>query len=173
MIEIATEPREVIENIADRAHFLPVHSTKVDDFQVIIDGPRATQRTLGKGRNLKGEKIDVESVATYHGPAVQFTRLAWAYPMVLINAHVPIDAKRLLLRFGVILKAGVGVTLPPKVLEAHVAAARDGYHQDVAIWEHKCWRDRPVLAEGDGPIGEVRKWYASFFSQPSQSEAAE
>lgn len=171
-LEIATQAREVIENVADKAHFLPVHNTRVDDFEVIIDGPRATQRSVGKGRNLKGEKIDVLSVATYHGPAVQFTHLAWAYPMVLINAHLPIDEKRLLMRFGVTLKVGEGVKLPPQVLEAHVAAARDGYFQDVAIWENKCWRDTPILADGDGPIGKVRSWYASFFEYGSPSTAS-
>lgn len=163
-IEIATQPREVIENIADRAHFLPVHDTRIDDFEVIIDGPRATQRTQGRGHNLKGEPIPVESIATYHGPAVQITRLGWAYPMVLINAHVPIEENKLLLRFGVSLRAGEGVTLPPAVLEAHVAAARNGYFEDVAIWENKRWRDQPLLADGDGPIAEVRKWYASFLT---------
>lgn len=164
-IEIATQPREVIENIADLAHFLPVHKTLIDDFEVIIDGPRATQRSLGRGHNLKGEPIPVVSVATYHGPAIQFTRLQWAYNMVLINAHIPIEENKLLLRFGVILEAGTGVTLRPEVLEAHVAAARNGYFEDVAIWENKCWRDQPVFADGDGPIGEVRKWYASFFTE--------
>ncbi|MGB5683419.1 MAG: Rieske 2Fe-2S domain-containing protein [Polyangiales bacterium] len=162
-IEIATQPREVIENIADLAHFLPVHNTLIDDFEVVIDGPRATQRTVGRGHNLKNEPIPVVSVATYHGPAIQFTRLEWAYDMVLINAHIPVEQNRLLLRFGVMLKTGEGVTLPPQVLEAHVAAARDGYFEDVAIWENKRWRDEPMLADGDGPIGEVRKWYSSFF----------
>ncbi|MCA9532578.1 MAG: Rieske 2Fe-2S domain-containing protein [Myxococcales bacterium] len=164
---IKTEPREVIENIADRAHFLPVHATKIDEFEVIIDGPRATQRTLGKGRNLRGEKIDVVSVATYHGPAIQFTDLAWAYPMMLVNAHIPIDKDRLLLRFGVAVKTGVGVVLPPEVMSAVVAAARDGYFQDVAIWENKKWRDTPVLADGDGPIGRIRDWYKGFFAEAS------
>jgi 3-ketosteroid 9alpha-monooxygenase subunit A len=163
-IEIATQSREVIENIADLAHFMPVHNTLIDDFKVIIDGPRATQHSVGRGHNLKGEPIPVVSVATYHGPSIQFTRLEWAYDMVLINAHIPIEENRLLLRFGVILKSGEGVTLPPEVIEAHVAAARNGYFQDVAIWEHKRWRDQPLFADGDGPIGEVRKWYTSFFS---------
>ncbi len=162
-MEIATRPREVIENIADSAHFLPVHNTRIDDFEVIFDGPRATQRSVGRGRDLEGERIPVVSTATYHGPAVQFTRLEWAYDMVLINAHIPVDEDRLLLRFGVVLKAGEGVTLPPAVLEAHIAAARDGYFEDVAIWENKRWRDQPIFADGDGPIGEVRKWYDSFF----------
>ena len=162
-IEIATQPREVIENIADLAHFLPVHNTLIDGFEVVIEGPRATQRTVGRGHNLKNEPIPVVSVATYHGPAIQFTHLQWAYDMVLINAHIPVEEDRLLLRFGVMLKAGEGATLPPAVLEAHVAAARDGYFEDVAIWENKRWRDEPMLADGDGPIGEVRKWYSSFF----------
>ena len=30
--------REVIENIADLAHFLPVHNTRIHDFKVIVDG---------------------------------------------------------------------------------------------------------------------------------------
>jgi 3-ketosteroid 9alpha-monooxygenase subunit A len=91
------------------------------------------------------------------------TRLQWAYDMVLINSHIPIEDNKLLLRFGVILKAGKGVTLAPEVLEAHVAAARNGYFEDVAIWENKRWREQPLLTDGDGPIAEVRKWYNSFF----------
>ena len=171
-IEIATHPREVIENIADLAHFMPVHNTLIDDFKVVIDGPRATQHSLGRGHNLKGEPIPVVSVATYHGPAIQFTRLQWAYDMVLINAHTPIEHDKLLLRFGVILKAGEGVTIPPAVLEAHVAAARNGYFEDVAIWENKRWRDQPIFADGDGPIGEVRKWYASFYPDATADATA-
>ena len=166
-ITIATQPREVVENVADLAHFKPVHGQLIDDFEMTIDGPRAIQRTVGRGRNLKGEPIPVESVATYHGPAIQLTRLAWAFDMVLINTHVPIDHHNLVLRFGVSLRAGEGVTLPPQVIDAHVAAARDGYFQDVAIWEHKRWRERPVLADGDGPIPQLRKWYRSFYGQPS------
>ncbi len=166
-IEIATHPREVIENIADHAHFLPVHNTLIDDFSVTIDGPRATQRSIGRGHNLRMEPIEVVSVATYHGPAVQITHLQWAYDMVLINAHLPIAENQLLLRFGVMLKAGAGVTLPPEVLEAHVAAARDGYFEDVAIWENKRWREQPILVDGDGPIAEIRKWYGTFFERPS------
>lgn len=162
-IPIRTQPREVIENVADRAHFRPVHNQRVNEFKMTIEGHKATQKIWGPGMNLKGEKIEVESTAIYHGPAIQFTRLAWAYPMVLINAHVPIDEENLVLRFGVTLFAGEGVDLPQQVIDMHVAAARDGYHQDVAIWENKKWRDKPLLADGDGPIGELRRWYSEFY----------
>jgi len=164
-VTIATQPREVIENIADRAHFGPVHGQFIDDFEMIIDGPRAIQRTMGRGGTLDGKPIPVKTVATYHGPAVQFTHLGWAYDMVLINAHVPIDEDQLQLRFGVSLRTGEGTKIDRKVILRHVAAARDGYFQDVAIWEHKRWRDRPLLADGDGPIGKIREWYQSFFAE--------
>lgn len=169
-ITIATQAREVIENIADRAHFLPVHRQNVESLELIIDGPRATQRTRGRGGTLDGKPIPVETVATYHGPAVQFTRLLWAYDMVLINAHIPIDERRLLLRFGVILRIPEGATLSRDVVLQHVAAARDGYFQDVAIWEHKRWRDQPLLADGDGPIGDIRQWYQSFLAETPVSD---
>jgi len=166
-ITIETQPREVVENVADSAHFLPVHNQMIDDFEMTVDGPRATQRTVGRGTNLRGEAIPVKTVATYHGPAVQFTRLGWAFPMVLINTHVPIDDESLVLRFGVSIQIGAGVKLDQRIIDAHVAAARDGYFQDVAIWEHKRWRDPPRLVAEDGPIGKLRRWHRSFFTDPS------
>lgn len=162
-IEIATQQREVIENIADRAHFLPVHGTRIDEFHVSFDGPHATQRAVGGGHDLLGNPHPVDSTATYHGPAVQYTHLGEGTHMKLINAHLPIDGERLLLRFGVLVEEG-GTPLHPKLLDAHVRATRDGYFQDVAIWEHKRWRDRPTFADGDGPIGEVRRWFSQFFA---------
>jgi 3-ketosteroid 9alpha-monooxygenase subunit A len=63
------------------------------------------------------------------------------------------------------VRAGEGVTLPPAVLKGYIGAARDGYLEDVAIWENKRWRDQPIFADGDGPIGKVRKWYTSFYPE--------
>ena len=75
---------------------------------------------------------------------------------------MPIEDKKLVLRFGVSLRKPEDTELSQQVIDMHVAAARDGYFQDVAIWEHKCWRDRPILSDADGPIHKVRKWYQSF-----------
>jgi 3-ketosteroid 9alpha-monooxygenase subunit A len=45
-----------------------------------------------------------------------------------------------------------------------IDALQEGYFQDVAIWEHKRWQDQPMLCDGDGPIDELRKWYAQFYA---------
>ena len=39
----------------------------------------------------------------------------------------------------------------------------------IPIEENKCWRDQPVFADGDGPIGEIRKRYTSFFTDATVS----
>jgi hypothetical protein len=34
---------------------------------------------------------------------------------------------------------------------------------DVPIWEHKAYRERPALVPGDGPIGTLRAWARQFY----------
>jgi 3-ketosteroid 9alpha-monooxygenase subunit A len=51
---------------------------------------------------------------------------------------------------------------------------RDGYLQDVQIWENKIYLDRPILCDGDGPIGEFRRWYSQFYTPRNEAaDAAE
>jgi hypothetical protein len=35
--------------------------------------------------------------------------------------------------------------------------------QDIPIWEHKIYRAKPQLCNGDGPINQFRKWAAQFY----------
>ena len=46
--------------------------------------------------------------------------------------------------------------------------------QDIVIWEHKRYIERPVLCDGDGPIGLFRKWVRQFYPQlPSEAPQEE
>jgi 3-ketosteroid 9alpha-monooxygenase subunit A len=40
----------------------------------------------------------------------------------------------------------------------------------VAIWENKCFRQVPVLCDGDGPIMKLREWYAGFYDDNHPAE---
>jgi 3-ketosteroid 9alpha-monooxygenase subunit A len=164
MKTIATHPREIIENVADRAHFSTVHNTKVTEFENEFDGHRAVQRSAGIAYPRAGGTDEFKIVATYHGPGYQVSQMDSKLPNVLVNCHTPIDHGSLHLRFGVKLKK-VG---PLDKIEGYAATYVDnlalGFGEDVAIWEHKQWRDRPVLCDGDGPITKLRKWYAQFYA---------
>jgi hypothetical protein len=46
------------------------------------------------------------------------------------------------------------------------AIIRDLEHQmaqDIPIWEHKAYHERPALCDGDGPFGVYRRWMRQFF----------
>jgi len=164
MAIIETQPREVVENVADVAHFPNVHGNQVLSFEATFDGPSATQATRTTGYDKRGRLTEQRTVATYYGPAIQFSEMDGEYPTVILNAHVPIDENRLELRMGLLVhgidyETKLGRTLG----EMWIDALQEGYFQDVAIWEHKRWQDQPMLCDGDGPIDELRKWYAQFY----------
>lgn len=42
-IEVKTHPREIVENVADKAHFQPIHGTHIDYFENKYEGHTALQ----------------------------------------------------------------------------------------------------------------------------------
>lgn len=178
-IEIRTQPREVMENVADLAHFEFVHGMKaVTHFENIFEGHTARQIMRGEG-----EIGVMQSDATYFGPGYQVTEMTAIFESRLLNANTPVDENTLHLWFGVMMKkeemqedirqlmsAFLEYDFPEimddvgaqKIVELYTQRMRQGYYEDVQIWEHKIYRDKPVLCDGDGPINKLRKWYSQF-----------
>lgn len=163
LIRVKTHPREIVENVADSAHFPTVHQTHVSLFENIYEGHKATQHTKGTATPPKGGTDAFEIWATYHGPAFQLSDMKGVLHVKLLLAHTPIDDGQLDLRFAVTLKKAGART--DEFAELYVENLRLGFHQDIAIWEHKVFRPVPRLVEGDGPLGKLRKWYSQFYQE--------
>ncbi len=162
LLELRTHPREVVENVVDSAHFLPVHRNRPLRFENEFDGVRAIQRSEGTGTEehaTTGYRLE----AIYYGPGYQITRMDSVVPTILVNAHTMVREDLLHLRFGLMIPANPVTPYPDDYVRFYVATLMNGFKQDAAIWEHKVYRDRPVLCDGDGPIEELRRWYAQFF----------
>lgn len=159
-ITIRTQPREIVENVADRAHFPRVHGTHVERFDNEFVDHMAIQRSAGVAYPRGGGSDRFELTATYYGPAYQVTEMQSFVPNRLVNAHTPIDAHTLHLRFGVML-----LKKAEKYADAYVKNLQVGFAEDIEVWEHKLWRDRPTLCDGDGPIGALRRWYRQFYPE--------
>ena len=54
-------------------------------------------------------------------------------------------------------------------IKAYMDNLKHGFEDDLAVWEAKVYRDAPVLCDGDGPIGRLRRWYRQFY--PAGAEA--
>jgi 3-ketosteroid 9alpha-monooxygenase subunit A len=171
---IRTHPREIVENMADRAHFPRVHATEVDQFDFTVDAHTCTQTTKGRAF-FEGNRVDpFGSVTTYHGPGYLLMRMNGQLQNFMLIAHTPIDETSLDLRMAVTIKVVGGDKEKTKgFVGQYVKNLKDGFEDDIKIWENKVFRDKPLLIAEDGPIGNLRRWYKQFYQQQPQTPSAQ
>ena len=169
-ITVKTHPREIVENVADSAHFPVVHRTNVDVFENHYEAHMATQHTVGTATPPQGGVDNFDIRATYYGPAFQYSDMQGYLHSRLFLAHTPVSENELHLRFAVSLKRSGPKT--EEFAKFYVENLRLGFHEDIEIWENKVFRERPRLCDGDGPIGKLRLWYSQFYDQKPEARHA-
>lgn len=137
IVQIKTHPHAIAENVADSGHFIPVHGTHVDEFENIYEAHTATQIAKGVAYPLGGGTDRFQNKATYYGPGFQISEMSGFLESRLLNAHTPIGQNLLDLRFAVLLKKSGDEKLMETYSEKYVENLRQGFFQDVRIWEHK------------------------------------
>ena len=193
---VRTHGKEIIENMADRAHFAFVHGGKTLRFDVTFDGHTVSQDAEIQS-HPDNVKIIPESApqwwkdritdpdrepgrsqgrATYYGPAVMYfesTMRAFEvdFRTIWLNYHVPINSEEVDLCSGVIM-APVGDTPIPEQFRAiYPEVAHAAFAQDIEIWKDKIYRADPILSDADGPILKLRRWYDQFYRPRNASPA--
>jgi len=166
---IQTNCRELIDNMADVAHFGPVHGAPVREFKNIIEGHVYSQVLTGGSERL-AEEGDLYSEATYEGPAYMTTYMEGQLDgqrvvSRLLVSHVPIDTESFDLRFGVMVRKNPSLSEDEnrRLAEIYVGQNQEAFFQDVEIWHTKTRVDNPVLCDGDGPVNRLRQWYQQFY----------
>ena len=162
---IKTHPREIVENLADRAHFPRVHNTEIEDFAFDVAGHTATQRVKGRALLPGGGVDNFQSSTTYHGPGYLLMRMDGALQNYMLVAHTPVDHGQLDLRMGVMLKIVGDRQRTEGYVDLYMKNLKAGFEDDIRIWENKLYREQPVLCDGDGPITQLRRWYRQFYRQ--------
>jgi len=165
---IKTHPREIVDNLADKAHFAFVHNTTIDDFAFEVDGHTATQRTKGRAFLANGGVDQFSSSTTYHGPGYLLMRMDGALQNYMLFAHTPVSENSLDLRMAVMLKIVGDRNKTEGYVAGYLDNLKKGFEDDMKIWEHKIYREPALLCDGDGPIGKLRKWYRQFYGNGSE-----
>lgn len=174
---INTNNRELVDNIADMAHFDVVHGAPPVYFANLFEGHKVTQLMVGSSARLSGDSV-LTSRATYHGPACLFVDMVGAFDgttirSILITCNTPIDANSFRLHYGVLVEKipGLSEAENAAIAKQYVEQAQNALLEDVAIWDSKVRIDNPVLCEGDGPIYQARRWYEQFYVDAAQVSA--
>jgi hypothetical protein len=69
-------------------------------------------------------------------------------------------------RFSFMAKKVGNDSMTENVRKAFIAEIERQLGQDIPIWEHKRMVERPMLCDGDGPIGIFRRWAKQFYIDP-------
>ena len=163
LLHIKTHPREVVENLADKAHFGPIHGTKIEKFSNEYNGHIGIQRSKGIAYPRGGGEDPFESQSTYYGPGYMLTVMKSVLPNILLLAHTPIDQNSLHLRFGAMIDQSNLKEGGEKFAAQYKENLLIGFSEDIVLWDNKVYRPRPMLCDGDGDIGALRRWYATFY----------
>lgn len=169
LIPIHTNCRELVDNMADKAHFGPVHASAALKFENTFHKHMCVQHMQGKSPRLAGDSI-LTTTATYYGPAYMITRMTGEMNGVpveslLLVSHVPITTESFDLRFGVMVKLFPGMSKEDSdaMVKGYVALSQEAFFEDVQFWHTKVRVDNPILCDGDGPINRLRQWYNQFY----------
>ena len=168
--------RELIDNVADMAHFYYVHFAFPTSFRNVFEGHTATQFMESKGRPDKeeggysGEDSMLKSEATYYGPSYMINWLTVDYKgfvteVILVNTHLATGPSSFTLNYAICVKKpeGLDEETVAYIADRYVESFGTGFLQDVAIWENKAPVQNPLLCEEDGPVYQLRRWYEQFY----------
>ena len=169
--EVSSHPQETSENSVDVGHFVQLHGFG----DAWYEGDLDIQGHLLKGAyGIKyqplGPRLGFEAKfnVEVHGLGYSLVRVT----VPRFDAHVnllvlstPIDAENIVLRTAASVKNWGPSLFTKFVREAASVGLNREVGQDAPIWETKRYLDKPVLAEGDGPIGEYRRYCKQFYPQ--------
>lgn len=160
---VRTNVHEIIENAFDVAHFPCVHgATRVPEATVSMAGPLCQIRSR-TAFDSPGGPIEADIDIDTFGVGMFTARYSGLIQTLIISAVTPIDDEHVDVRFTFTIRRVPDDGATAFVAQTFMEEACRQVEQDIAVWEHKKFLARPLLCEGDGPIGLFRRWARQFY----------
>jgi phenylpropionate dioxygenase-like ring-hydroxylating dioxygenase large terminal subunit len=153
-------PQDVPENAADYGHFVAIHKWDNVKLEFQPDGHvfRLAMQDVSAG-NLDGQGAADEAGSFTVGPGYTYTHYKRGADWLVMACTTPVDPDLVYLHYAYYVHRSVprpqGKALADELTEA--------WEADIVIWSNKCFRERPILNNKDGPIGRFRDWYQQFY----------
>ncbi len=169
--------QDMTENILDRAHFTSVHDMALPDrnlFDVRFEGSSLVVEQVMKVTAVHAAGIEVHSRTTTNGPGIVAVEVKQGpLDMLTYITQTPVEDERCEVRLNFSMRLLPDASATERIAALNERITRAQFEQDVPIWENKCYRARPALADGDGPVAEYRRWFAQFYSTWRDESAAQ
>ncbi|MFP8873394.1 MAG: Rieske 2Fe-2S domain-containing protein [Myxococcota bacterium] len=161
---IRTCIQEIAENTSDPAHFAAVHGFVGGPTpEISFDGHRYRSLTLSQVPHRDGELMKSRLEVTWDGLGLGLVRSSGAVDLMVVGTNTPIDTETVHSAFSFSVCEARGFDPNAGAGKAFIGEAIRQMEQDIPIWENKAFMARPVLSDGDGPIGRYRNWANQFY----------
>jgi nitrite reductase/ring-hydroxylating ferredoxin subunit len=176
-LEFRSHPQETTENSVDIGHFNAVHYYTASVEQApLTDGEKLTSsyRVIRPwfGRRFPNVTFEVGFNVLVHGLGYSLIHASVDHTPISIRFYanaIPLDGERMHLHIAAAIRKLPLPGLNSIIREAVFAGLRHDVTQDIPFWESKHYLEKPLLAEGDGPIAIYRRWCRQFYAAPSRS----
>ncbi len=166
MGELEIHPIEIVDNMADLAHMVPVHgSVDCAYFDNEFEGVVAIQRLTAGHRVLASSDAAISYETWYTGPALLQSELEGELPALMLITHTPIEDGKVRMWHALMVQSA-DPAQPEKgvaIARAYQEASRSTLAQDLELWNAKKAIIQPLIIPKDGPVGKVRQWYSQFY----------
>jgi 3-ketosteroid 9alpha-monooxygenase subunit A len=172
MGQLAIHGQEVLDNMTDYAHFVPIHgSTQATYFENEFRGHVAVQRFGAGHRTLVTDSGLLETDTWYTGPGILLSRMKGLYPSLMIITNTPIEDGVTKVWHALMVHSGKAVSTEEDVPMArgYQEASRQAFAQDFEVWANKKPAIQILQIPEDGPYGKGRIWYSQFFNPRSKT----
>ncbi|MDE2597366.1 MAG: (2Fe-2S)-binding protein, partial [Sphingomonadales bacterium] len=166
-------PQEILDNMTDLAHFIPVHgSSDILYFENEFRDHVIMQR-LGAGhRTLVGQPGAVLVNDTwYNGPGILLSRMEGQHPSLMMICNTPVDDGVVRVWYALTVRTSAtradesGVSMARSYQDTALAA----FAQDFELWQHKEAAINILQIPDDGPFHKQRIWYKQFYNPRAQA----
>jgi len=166
--ELSSHVQEIYENVVDVQHFRSLHGMDLDRCawepvghpdSPIVRLSLDVRRENAAQADTRG-RTEIESLL--YGPGLQVTRLSGKLSGVSVNSLTPLGDERVEVAHTYYVKSSDPAG--EKEVEAFWEYYIADHRLDFQIWNHKLYKERPLLAEGDGDVAGFRRWFRQFYS---------
>jgi len=161
-------PQEILDNMTDFAHFVPVHGSKGNAyFENEFAGHIMRQRFGSGHRTLVDSEALLETDTWYTGPGILLSRMEGKHPSVMMICNTPVEDGEVRVWFAVMARTADDHQ-PTREEEAIARAYHEtglaAFAQDFELWKYKEPAISIMQVPDDGPFHKERIWYKQFFN---------
>jgi 3-ketosteroid 9alpha-monooxygenase subunit A len=160
---VRTNIHEMVENAFDAAHFRHLHELRnIPSPEVTFSGEECrmfTETVMDTPRGPVTGALDIRKLGLGFGTA----RFTGVIETLVFTTLTPIDDEYVDARFSFTVKKLPSAEATHAAGAAFIAELSRQIEQDIRIWEHKAYVERPLLGEGDASIAAFRRWARQFY----------